>query len=114
MNPWRGVLRVSPRLILCQDTENLFALRAIGNSMNMANIKGESIGEGDYLIIDTGKSDPADGDLVLSIIDGCANIKNSGMMGIGYFWNQNQQMNFRRFSFIGRRLFDKWSCGTSY
>lgn len=70
-----GVLRVSPRLILCQDTENLFALRAIGSSMNMANIKGESIDEGDYLIIDTGKSDPTDGDHVLSIIDGCANIK---------------------------------------
>ena len=43
--------------------------------MNMANIDGKSIEEGDFVIIDSENRNPKSGDYVLSIIDGCANIK---------------------------------------
>jgi len=52
-----------------------FALRAEGDSMNKANIGGKSIDEGDFVLIDFEDTNPKDGDYVLSIIDGCANIK---------------------------------------
>lgn len=55
----------------------IFALEASGDSMNKAKV-GEgklSIEDGDYVIIDKANKSPRDGDYVLSIIDGMANIK---------------------------------------
>ena len=69
-----GYLKVSPGLIPVNDYNNLFAIKAEGNSLNMANIDGQNIESGDYLIIDTNLN-PQNGKYVLSIIDGCANIK---------------------------------------
>ena len=69
-----GYLKVSPGLIPTKDFNNLFAIKAEGNSLNMANIDNQNIESGDYLIIDT-NSNPQNGNYVLSIIDGCANIK---------------------------------------
>ena len=43
--------------------------------MDRANIFGKSVTEGDYLLIDSNRTNPQDGDYVLSITDGCANIK---------------------------------------
>ena len=43
--------------------------------MNRADIKGEAINEGDFVIVDTEVKKPANGDYILSIIDGAANIK---------------------------------------
>ena len=34
-----------------------------------------SIENGDYVIVDSNENTPSDGDYVLSVIDGCANIK---------------------------------------
>ena len=68
-----GVLKLSPRLL--RGKPSLFALRAIGHSMNRANIAGQSIDEGDYVIADRDYSAPQSGDYVVSVIDGAANIK---------------------------------------
>jgi len=68
-------LRVSSRLL--PKTKKIFAVRAIGNSLNRAQIgKGrKSIEEGDYVIVDYDNRNPKDGEYVLSIIGGLANLK---------------------------------------
>lgn len=71
---FEGFLRVSEK-ILQNNKKNLFALKAEGNSMNKANIHGKAIDEGDYVIIDGSYQAPRNGDYVLSVIDGMANIK---------------------------------------
>jgi len=70
-----GYLRVSSSLLHRQTTEGLFALRADGFSMNRARINGKSIEDGDYLIIDGNQRSPSEGQVILSIIDGAANVK---------------------------------------
>ncbi len=68
-----GYLKVSPGLLKKKD--NIFAIRASGFSMNRASVNGEAIDEGDYVIVDSENKNPSNGDYVLSIIDGVANIK---------------------------------------
>lgn len=53
----------------------IFALRASGNSMNRAKIKGKNIEDGDIVLIDSEDRVAQNGDYVLSIIDGMANLK---------------------------------------
>ncbi len=53
----------------------IFALRASGNSMNRAKIKGKNIEDGDIVLIDSEDRIAQNGDYVLSIIDGNANLK---------------------------------------
>lgn len=67
-------LRVSPKVLRKKST-SLFAIKAVGNSMNRAEVNGQSIIEGDYVIIDKDEQSPENNDYVLSIIDGAANIK---------------------------------------
>jgi len=43
--------------------------------MNQANVKGKSIEEGDFVIVEKNQGTPANGDYVVSTIDGLANIK---------------------------------------
>lgn len=68
-----GYLRVSKKLIPVKN--NLYALRAVGSSMNRAKIKGKSLEDGDYAIIDSKIRDPQNNDYVVSIIGGVCNIK---------------------------------------
>jgi SOS-response transcriptional repressor LexA len=68
-----GYLRISRRLI--SFSAGLFALRAVGNSMNNASIKGKNLENGDYTIIDSRVRDPENDDYVVSIIGGVCNIK---------------------------------------
>ncbi len=68
-----GYLRISKRL--APHKKSVFALRAEGNSLNKANIEGKNIESGDFVIVDSGDTSPHDGDYILSIIDGLANIK---------------------------------------
>lgn len=56
-------------------TEGVFSLRVVGDSMNKAKIKGKNVEEGDFVLIDSENREAHDNDYVLSIIDGCANIK---------------------------------------
>ncbi len=67
-----GYIKVSKKIIKAGD--GFLAIRASGNSMNRANINGQNIGNGDYVIVDT-KKQPETNDYVLAIIDNCANIK---------------------------------------
>jgi repressor LexA len=55
--------------------DGIIAVRASGDSMNKADIKGKSIDDGDYALVDSKYKDPKNGDYVVSIIDGMANIK---------------------------------------
>jgi repressor LexA len=68
-----GYLKVSKRLIPKQ--KNVFAIKAQGNSLNKANINGKNVEPGDFVLIDSSQLVARDGDYVLSIIDGLANIK---------------------------------------
>lgn len=68
-----GYLKIS-RNILTKD-HGIFVVRAEGDSMNRANINGKSIDEGDYVVIDSEDRRPVDGDYVLSVIGGNANLK---------------------------------------
>jgi repressor LexA len=70
-----GMLPVSSRLLPTNHFDNLFAVKAVGLSMNRANVNGKSINDGDYVIIDGEDKTAKDGDYVLSIINGMANIK---------------------------------------
>jgi SOS-response transcriptional repressor LexA len=47
----------------------------VGSSLNRANIGGKSIEDGDYVIVDCQNKNPANGQYILSIIDGMANMK---------------------------------------
>jgi SOS-response transcriptional repressor LexA len=68
-----GYLRVSPKIL--KKTSRIFAIRAQGISMNRAEVDGNTIEDGDYLIIDADYRTPQNGDIVLSVIDDAANIK---------------------------------------
>ncbi|MCG2695136.1 transcriptional repressor LexA [Candidatus Parcubacteria bacterium] len=68
-----GYLRVAKNIV--SKKEGVFILQADGDSMNKANIRGKSIDDGDFVLIDSEDKDVSNGDCVLSIIDGCANLK---------------------------------------
>lgn len=71
-----GILPVSKKLLPPKHhVADLFAIKAIGSSMNRASINGKTIEDGDYVIIDGGDKFAENGDYVLSIISGLANIK---------------------------------------
>lgn len=69
----QGYIKISRSLV--PNNHKLFAMRTVGSSMNAASISGDSISEGDYVIVDPEDKDIRDGNYVLSIIDGLANIK---------------------------------------
>ncbi len=71
-----GYLRVSRSVLSRRGVENLFVVKAIGNSLDRAvDIDGGPIEEGDYVVVDYGNRTPVNGDYVLSLIDGSANLK---------------------------------------
>lgn len=70
-----GYLRISSTFVGKKANRKLFALRVNGPSMNRANVGGQTIEDGDYVIVDSEDQIPSDGDIILSIIDGLANIK---------------------------------------
>lgn len=69
-----GYIKVSASL-LGSKTKSVFALEASGDSMNNANVNGKTIDDGDYVLVDSSYRNPQNGDYVVSIIDGMANIK---------------------------------------
>lgn len=68
-----GYLALSKNIVSKKD--GVFVLKADGDSMNKANIRGKSINHGDYVLIDSEDKSAGDGDYVLSVIDGNANLK---------------------------------------
>jgi SOS-response transcriptional repressor LexA len=69
----QGYLPVSKTIL--KKTRDIFSLKAVGDSMNAADIDGDKIEDGDYVIVDTTDKIPQSGDYVVSIIDGAANVK---------------------------------------
>jgi len=70
----QGYLKISPKLIKKSRPDGLIAVRAVGKSLNRANIEGRNIEDGDYVIVDCNQ-EPKNGDYILSIIDDAANFK---------------------------------------
>lgn len=68
-----GFLKVSSSMV--PKKKSLFAVRAVGSSMDKADIDGKNIESGDYVIISADDRQAQSGDYVLSIINGAANIK---------------------------------------
>jgi SOS-response transcriptional repressor LexA len=68
-------LKISPSLLRANNYKDLFALRAVGRSMNRASINGEPINDGDYVIVDQTKKDVDNESYVVVVYDGMANIK---------------------------------------
>lgn len=66
-------IRVQKKLV--SKKSGVFAVRAVGKSLNKANIKGKNIEEGDIVLVDSEDLNARNGDYVLSIIDGAANLK---------------------------------------
>jgi SOS-response transcriptional repressor LexA len=64
---------------LCPKSRSIvfFVVRAVGSSMNRADIAGDAIDDGDYVVVDrqVGDKKSLHGKYVLSLIDGAANIK---------------------------------------
>jgi SOS-response transcriptional repressor LexA len=72
-----GYLRVSPGMLRGISPENLFILKADGDSMNRATIgeKNKSIENGDFVVVDSSHKSIDNDMYVVSIIGDCANIK---------------------------------------
>lgn len=70
----RGYVKISEGAIGRSKPEGLIAVKAVGQSLNRADIGGDNIEEGDYVIVDSRKH-PKNGDYVLSVIGGAANFK---------------------------------------
>ncbi len=68
-----GYLKVSKKM--APRGGKLFVLRAEGNSMNKANIKGKSIEDGDFVLVDAEQQNPEPGRYIVTVIDDLANIK---------------------------------------
>lgn len=67
-------LKITQTSLKRSKPDGLIAVKAVGESLNKANIGDENIEDGDYVIVDC-KQQPSNGDYVLSIIDGAANFK---------------------------------------
>lgn len=63
-----------PRTMISNQV-GVFAVKVEGDSMNKANIAGYSLEDGDLAIIDSEYKTPRNGDYVLSVLDGMANLK---------------------------------------
>ncbi|MFT5180084.1 MAG: repressor LexA [Candidatus Paceibacteria bacterium] len=74
-----GYVKISKKIL--RKCKNIFAVKAQGLSMNKASVGGQTIEDGDYLIIDSDNTSPTSGDIILSIIDDMANIKK-------YVWDE--------------------------
>jgi repressor LexA len=74
-----GYLKISKSIL--RKFQNIFAIRAQGLSMNRAEVNGQIIEDGDYLLVDSSQTSPSNGDIVLSVIDDMANIKK-------YVWDE--------------------------
>jgi len=72
-----GYLQVTKGILgnMAEKINELFVLRAVGNSMNRSKTKGGAIEDGDYVVIHKTNKLPKSGQYVVSVIDDVANIK---------------------------------------
>ena len=67
-----GYLKVSKALL---KNREVFAVRVLGDSMNLAEINGKKIEENDLILVDNQIKNFKNGDKVLTIVDGLATVK---------------------------------------
>lgn len=71
-----GYLAISPSSTRCKDIKDVFALQACGNSMDQSDIYGKSVDDSDYVLVKKyDGEDIRDGEYIVSLIDGMANLK---------------------------------------
>ena len=72
-----GYIKISKKVFDNKNLKNIYLIKASGNSMNLAQIgpNKKKIEDGDFIVADAKIDEPRNGDYVVSIIDGCANIK---------------------------------------
>lgn len=71
----KGYLKLSPSALQTKNIENIYALKAVGNSLNKANVAGKTIADGDYVLVCPIESEIRTGDYVVSLFDSLVNIK---------------------------------------
>ncbi len=71
-----GTLKVSASLLPNSNYSDLYALEVDGESMNKAKIRGNHIENGAYVIVDSSKKTPKEGEVVTVIHEGLSNIKS--------------------------------------
>ncbi len=71
----RGFIHLAGAMLKTDRIKDLYAILASGESMNQTKINGKPINDGDYVVVDSKVSSPADGDRVVAIVNGLANIK---------------------------------------
>lgn len=70
-----GYLKVSSKM-LPHKKSGLYVLVADGPSMNLAQVsEGNTIENGDFVVVDSTYTNPRNGDIVVAVIDGMATIK---------------------------------------
>jgi SOS-response transcriptional repressor LexA len=72
---FQGFLKTSGLLLDRKKPDGLYAIRVNGLSMNLAFIKGKSIEDGDFVVVDSNETQPSTGDVVLAVIENKATIK---------------------------------------
>ena len=70
-----GFLHISKRMISKSSPNGLFAIRARGFSMNLAEIHDNKIEDGDFIIVDKENKNIINNSIVLVVIDGMGTIK---------------------------------------
>lgn len=70
-----GTIKVSASLLPSSNYNDFYALEVDGESMNKVTIRGNAIENGAYVIIDSSKRTPKEGDVITVIYDDLANIK---------------------------------------
>jgi SOS-response transcriptional repressor LexA len=70
---FEGYLKISSALL--KKKKDVYAVRASGFSMNRADVNGNNIEDGDYLIVESADRKPENGNIVVSVFDNVANIK---------------------------------------
>lgn len=82
----QGYLHLSENFVRrLRSGKDIFAIRAAGDSMNKAVINGESIEDGDYVLVQQKKSgNYMSGEYIVSVMNGLANIKKLRIHQRGY------------------------------
>jgi repressor LexA len=69
----QGFIKVSKKLL--KSTQNIFALKISGDSMNQCQLDNKYIEDGDFVVVDKTAQGARNNDIILAIVDGCATIK---------------------------------------
>lgn len=82
-----GYIKISRNALPKGNVKNFYLIQASGNSMNQAEVgpNKKNIKNGDIVIVNAKDQNPQNSDYVISVIDGCANIKK-----FSYNPNDNQ------------------------